>query len=226
MWAFLSNSRTTKLPFGIRGARRLGSACLGRLPTCSSILRMLAWASPLRRRHRLSRETGEGLQDAGEHRTACDQRNHVSFAKRMLLSRCACLDHELAQPWIPTSGDGFLATTPGKRAQTDDVSRTAWRIGLGTGMGAGHVFRWFGHQGSPVGICCAGYVLVGRRLAHGRHAEHLRCAAQTCTWRDILRRALAAKADLLTAGVAVDDHARVQFESNARRHLCETSPWS
>ena len=80
------------------------------------------------------------------------------------------------------------------------VSELAWeRAKLTT------CWRGPGYQGSPVGICSAGHVLVGRRLAQGRHAQHLN--------RPLLQRqpdvafALAAKADLLTAGVAVDDHA-------------------
>ena len=54
------------------------------------------------------------------------------------------------------------------------VSALAWeRAKLPTCFGG------LGISEAQIGICCASQVPVGRRLAQGRHAEHLRCAAQT-----------------------------------------------
>ena len=50
-------------------------------------------------------------------RFACDQHDHVSFAKAwMLMSKGVA--HAQAGP---TGGDGPTATTPGRRAEADDV---------------------------------------------------------------------------------------------------------
>ena len=111
----------------------------------------------------------------------------------------------------PTVGDGPAATKPGQRAQT----------GLGRGQ-TPHVLWWSSSLGCSVGFCGAHNVLAGRRLAQGRHAEHLRRAAQTALAHPEANTALSAKADLLTA---VDEDCRVQFENDASK-VCETSPWA
>ena len=59
---------------------------------------------------------------------------------------------------------------------------------------------------------------VGRRLAQGRLAQHLRRTAQTALG-EATGGGFAVKADLLTARVAVDDHAMVQFECDAEKFV-------
>ena len=73
--------------------RDLGLACLGRLPTCNARC-MSALASPLRRRHRLSRGLSLGTFQNIE-RFGCDQHDHVSFSKAWMLT--------LRTPWITIS---------------------------------------------------------------------------------------------------------------------------
>ena len=53
-----------------------------------------------------------------------------------------------------------------------DVSELAWE------RQSRHVLWWSWSLGSP-GVCGASHALVGRRLAQGRHAKHLRRASQT-----------------------------------------------
>ena len=77
--------------------------------------------------------------------------------------------------------------------------------------------------------CCGG---IGIRVAQ------LGFAAQATYWSAVdmhraimpnicsaLHKPIHAKTDLLTAGVAVDDHVTVQFESEARKAY-EKSPWA
>ena len=79
---------------------------------------------------------------------------------------------------------------------------------------------WSGHQSCSDGLCGKGNVLVGCRLAQGRHVEHLRRAEHPEE-----ATALAAKADLLVTWVAVDEYARVTIENEASK-LYEASSWA
>ena len=88
------------------------------------------------------------------------------------------------------------------------------------------MLRRLGRWSCSDGFCGAGNVLVGCRLAHSRHVEHLHGVEQTAREpHPEEATALAAKTDLLVAGVAVDEYARVMVENEASK-LCEASPWA
>ena len=162
-------------------------------------------------------------------RFACDQHDHVSFAKPWMLTgkgvaHASDYDFRLVPPVVMAPLQRRLE---GGLRQTltallgNEVSELAWeRAELATcfgGLGisvaqmgfAAQATYWSAvhlHKAVMTSICEA----LGRPL-RGAHPEET--------------TALAAKADLLTAGVAVDDHAKVVVEHEARK-LYEASPWA
>ena len=115
-------------------------------------------------------------------RFACDQHDHVSFAKAWMLMSWGvahALDYDFrlvpltVLPPLQRRLEGGLRQTLSVLVGSA-VSDLAWeRAKLPT------CFRWPGHQSCSDGFCGTGNMLVGCRLAQGRHVEHLRRAQQT-----------------------------------------------
>ena len=195
----------------------LGSACLGLLPTCSTLC-TLAWASPLRPTQTVKRleKALKTLQSI--ERLPCDQHDHVSqLCEGVLLSRgvAHALDcnFRLVPPFVMAPlrrrlENGLRQTMS---ALLDGaVSDLAWeRAKRCGGQGIRVAQLGFAAQASywwAVGL----HKAIMPNICGALHRPHLERHPEETF-------ALAAKADLLTVGVAVDDHAMVRFECDARQ---------
>ena len=161
-------------------------------------------------------------------RFACDQHDHVSFAQAwMLMSKgiAHTLDYDFGLVQLAVMAP--LQRLEGGLRQTlsvllgSDVSGLAWeRAKLSTcfgGLGMRVAQIGFAAQAtywSAVDLHKAFKPIICEALDRPLQGIHPEEAT-----------ALAAKADLLMAGAAVDDYARVMAETDASK-VCEASPWA
>ena len=162
-------------------------------------------------------------------RLACDQHDHVSFAKAWMLMSWGvahALDHGFRL--VPLAVMDLLQRLlEGGLRHTFPVFLGG--VGLSAGMGASktpHVLWWPGHRVAQMGF--AAQATYWSAVDLHKAAMTSICDALNRPMREVhpeIAAALAAKIDLLVSGVAVGEHARVAIENEAGK-LHEASPWA